>query len=804
MTSQSRKIAALLFAVSLLTSACFKSKTKVFKLRTEEVDNLQPAERARLLGELKKRDGALYRLPRTVVVATVPVKKTTKEPGAFEKFAPCFFSKDEADDRTTAPKSSEFALQRVTFSSAGEPDPDETYVVLTRGGFFESKTLMMDYTPDMRLKKGEAESKNETLEFISKAAKTGIGIAARAAALGAFTEGPPDAATLAATRFSTAVRAKKCYDLIKSYQDEFYKEAGVTLAEAEQAVRDADAELASATTPAQRLLAQQKKDNAEKDKKAAAATRERAKKLQERAAKDAAEMAKALLEESMRARAASSVKAQSANRGGGGGTSGGTGGGTGGTGTGTGGGVAPGSGSASPQLLEADSLRKAAEFAGHIARADASRANPSDGSVTYDDLASIIPAGRLDQLKAEVARADSAAVTQRLLEALNGALAGPMLYAPDDLPGASAETLSLVAENPQGERLVQLNRMLLEQAFPAYVRPRAPSPGDVNYSHQALVDNYDRAERTFAKLEELLTKQDLLRSSLSNIPPDTFKLELEKTDAAIGAYRESFLGASTEETWEGVFNFTPKKDERAQLSPVLFLFSPTRGVCTQRGLVKEQGVRVSGKFADADCATHDADQKDRLAVWLRLDRKSNEDARLRSSLAFVNGNYNQEEKERGWYFRIPAVGTVVLKSGALNPSSIDTLAATAAASVGSVEDGAKAREAGRGDVAVAQLGVIASVPAGSGGRTTQSSVVLDEATGALLNFKVSSNALIEKTLLDDAKEASESIINAADPLKRLERDNSMLDAKKNNRDKRKALENPDSNSNSNSNANNNP
>lgn len=799
MTSQSRKIAAVLFALSLLTSACFKSKTKVFKLRAEEVDKLQPAERASLLDELKKRDGALYRLPRTVVVATVPVKKTTKEPGAFEKFTPCFFSKGEADDRTATPKASEYALQRVTFSSAGEPDPDETYVVLTRGGFFESKTLIMDYTPDLRLKKGEAESKNEALEFISKAAKTGIGIAARAAALGAFAEGPPDAATLAATRFSTAARAKKCYDLIKSYQDEFYKEAGDKLAEAEQAVRDADTELANATTPAQKQLAQQKKENAEKEKKAAAATKEQAEKLQDRAAKDAAEMAKALRAESMRARAASSVKAQR-----GGGSSSGTGGGSGGgTATGTGGGT-QGSGSVSPQLLEADSLRNAKEFAEHLTNAVVSNAKPSDGNVTYEDLASIIPATRLKQLRAEVGKADSDIITRTLLEALNAALAGPMLYTPDDLPGASAETLSLVAENPQGERLVQLNRMLLEQAFPGYIRPRAPSPTDVSYSHQALVDNYDRAERTFGKLEELLTKQDQLRSSTSNIPPDTFRLELEKTDAAIGAYRESFLGAVTEETWEGVFKFTPKKDALAQLSSVLFLLSPTKGVCTQRGLVKEQGVRISSKFADANCATHDADQKDRVAVWLRLDRKSNEDARLRSSLAFVNGNYNQEEKERGWYFCIPAVGTVVLKSGTLNPSYIDTLAGTAAASVSSVEDGAKAREAGRGELAVAQLGVIASVPAGSGGRTTQSSVVLDEATGALLNFKVSSNALLEKTLIDDAKEASDSIIDARDPLKRLERENSLLDAKKNNRDKRKALENPDSNSNANSNANNNP
>ncbi|HEV2861014.1 MAG TPA: DUF4831 family protein [Pyrinomonadaceae bacterium] len=791
----------MLFALSLLSSACFKSKTKVFKLRTKELERLDSSERAKLLQEFRKRDGALYRLPRTVVIATVPVKKTTKEPGAFEKFAPCFFSKGEADDRTTS-KAVDFALQRVTFGSTGEPDPDETYVVLTRGGFFESKTLLMDYTPDLRLKKGEAESKNEALEFIGKAAKTGIGIAARAASVLAFSDSPPDAATLAATRFATAARAKKCYDLIKSYQDEFYAEAADELTKAEREVRDADAELASATTPAQKQLAQQKKDKAEKKKKAAAEKKEQAKKLQERAAKDAEEMAKALREESVRTGAANSTKAQT-NRGGGGG-GGGTGGTGGGTGSTTGGGAASGAGGAqsstSPLLLDAGSLRETNPDAYDFAQAILKKRR-SDRDTSDDRALSILAAS----IPAEVRRKklEEEKGTQALLDALNAALTGRMIYSPADLPDVSlsTETLALIAENPQGDRLVQLNRLLLEQAFPSYVRPRAPSPGGVSYSRQSLIDDYDRAERTFGKLEELLTRQDQLRSSTSNIPPDTFKLELEKTDAAIGAYREAFLGEVTEESWEGSFNFRPRKNEPAQLSPVLFLLSPTKGICTERGLIKEQGVRVSGKFVDGDCSTHDADQKDRVAVWLRLDRKSNEDANLRSNLGFVNDSYNEKEKERGWYYRIPAPGTVVLKTGTLNPSYIDKLAETAAASVDSTEGGAKAREAGRGEMAVAQLGVIASVPASSGGRTTQSSVVLDEATGALLNFKVSSDALLQKTLLDDAKEASDSIIDAADPLKRLKRENDLLDAKKDNREKRKALENSDSNSNSSSNNN---
>ncbi len=839
MTTQSQKIAAVLLVFSLLMSGCFKSKVKVFKLKTADVNTLAPDRRAELLREMKKRDGVLYRLPRTVILATVPVKKTSKEPGDFEKFAPCFFSKGEADERTTV-KTTEFTLGRIAFDSTGEPDPDETYVVLTRGGFFESKTLLMDYTPDMRLKKGEAESKNEGLEFVSKAVKTGVGIAARAAATAAFTNTPSDPASLAAARFATAVRAKKCYDLIKSYQENYLAEAAVELEKATQELGVADANVLNATTPDQKLLAQQEKAKAEKKKKRDEEKKAAAEKLKKRADEDAAEMANALREESLRARAASSAKAQTGSGGGrsgsgsGSGSSDGGGGGNGTTNPATGGGMtsgtggAQGSGAPSSQFLNSGSFSNAYGLAQVISDADTSTANASDGKMTLADLAAIMPDARLKQLRADVNAAEEhgktspnhgterdwdkeqarlrGIVTQSLTDALNAALAGPMLYAPGDLSGVdlSAEDLSLIADNPQGERLIQLNRRLLEQALPSYVVARAPSAPGQNFVRHTLVEEFDRAEQTFGLLSDLLTQQDRLRAIGTNVPPDAYKLMLDKTKEGIDDYRESFLGEVGDENWEGVFNFRPKKDMTAQLSPVLFLFSPTKGICTARGLIKEQGVRVSGKFVDADCATHDAAQKDRVAVWLRLDRKSSDDTKLLSSLDLLNNSYDQDNKERGWYFRIPAKGMVVLKTGTLNPSYIDSLSNTAADTVDATEAAAKADEAGRGDLAVAQLGVIASVPASAAGRTTQSSIVLDEATGALLNFKISSDSLLQKTLIDDAKDSADAIIDATDPLKRKKRQADLLDAEKALRDKRKALENLDSNSNSNSGGNNTP
>src|SRR5207302_1303823 len=59
----------------------------------------------------------------------------------------------------------------------GEPDPEESYVVKIKGGYFENKSLLMEYTPTGILSKGEAESKDESLEFTLKAIKIATSIA---------------------------------------------------------------------------------------------------------------------------------------------------------------------------------------------------------------------------------------------------------------------------------------------------------------------------------------------------------------------------------------------------------------------------------------------------------------------------------------------------------------------------------------------------------------------------------------------------------------------------------------------------
>src|SRR5437588_4688717 len=169
MASKRLLVFAHLIVLSLFFSACFKSKTEVDKVptRTQISEGRKP---------MRKLDGVPYRLPRTVVQVSLPVKKVEKEPGPFMKFAHCFFNSKDLED-LIADESTKFALQPPAFSTLGEPDPEESYVVKIKGGYFENKSLLMEYTPTGILSKGEAESKDESLEFTLKAIKTATSIA---------------------------------------------------------------------------------------------------------------------------------------------------------------------------------------------------------------------------------------------------------------------------------------------------------------------------------------------------------------------------------------------------------------------------------------------------------------------------------------------------------------------------------------------------------------------------------------------------------------------------------------------------
>jgi hypothetical protein len=176
MSNKQKTVAAYVLFAAMMSTACFKSK-----IVAKRVPTGPPAPVSKEL----KVNGVTYALPRTVVKISIPVKMTVESPGELEMFAPCFFSEEVASQRITAAGKS-LSIEPATFSSRGEPDPNQHFIVKTKGGYFEHKSMLLEYTPEGVLTKAEAESKDESLEFAIATAKTIISIGAKAATPAAF------------------------------------------------------------------------------------------------------------------------------------------------------------------------------------------------------------------------------------------------------------------------------------------------------------------------------------------------------------------------------------------------------------------------------------------------------------------------------------------------------------------------------------------------------------------------------------------------------------------------------------------
>ncbi len=73
----------------------------------------------------------------------------------------------------------------------------------------------------------------------------------------------------------------------------------------------------------------------------------------------------------------------------------------------------------------------------------------------------------------------STALRQALIDDLNAAICAPTCVFPAKLvtaPRFSAETVTWCGQNPQGDELIRLNRMVLEEAFPKYIVKYVPGP----------------------------------------------------------------------------------------------------------------------------------------------------------------------------------------------------------------------------------------------------------------------------------------------------------------------------------------
>jgi hypothetical protein len=635
-TIQRNGTCVFLFVMLLISFGC-QSKNVVKKLTNVSSDNANVLQKpSKPKTETDKLDGVVYRLPRTVVQTTVPVKRVVKEPGEFVDFAPCFFSGSELDDRTQV-ESIKYSIDTPTFSSRGEPDPSETYVVKTKGSYFEGKTLLMEYSPTGLLTKGEATSTNNSVDFTLKAIGTvaalGVGIAKNASGFRSLTLKENQDFTFESKTYSIPnVNCSK--ESIHNHLGRVKKEINnlkitsgtaintvTTVDEAKSCLKTANGEPADAALPSCTI-------------------------------------------------AGVAVNADDAK--------------------------------AFETLIQLipikEKLTRQDNYFTYVSPKKAKEEEKSQAEEQKSQLESQM-SEETDAAKKKTIKGKIGAIDANIV-AIDGAIA--------------AKNAAIIALPP-------------------------------NSTDLSVEDEYLKAAAVYAKLDSLQTQRDMLVSTASNIPPETFNAMLDKTDESIKTYREAFLGGSEVKLWTGIVEYTPN----VTAINIIFTYSKGGGICTVGSLTDLQNIKVSPSFLHDETTANPCNKT--LTVAIDPANSGNSDSPFINQIKAA-ANPNQTS---GWYYRIPARGKVTL---------IET----------GTGGGAVPHTLGISELTIAQFGTIASMPAKSAGKTSSANIVLDEATGALKNFKVSSDPLLDANTLKDAQTALQTVIDASDPVAKRKRELELL------------------------------
>lgn len=288
---------------------------------------------------------------------------------------------------------------------------------------------------------------------------------------------------------------------------------------------------------------------------------------------------------------------------------------------------------------------------------------------------------------------------------------------------------------------------------------------------QTSSDDFSKANAVFNKFTELLRRRDGMVSSPSDASADSFKLRLAETDKQIEAYRQLFLGIPTESLWNAVFQLRPNETEQQYSKPILAFIKEgfdeknpnnNAGICAELGLVKENGVQPPKKFKVNNCSKPPGGKLE--AVWIEF-KKDSEDKTYLDKVKAVNQIYADKNKERGWYFRIAAKANLFARQGSATFEEIQKYDPK------NKEDLSKEFvELARTDMAIGQMGVVASIPASGGGRSQQSALELNGITGELVNFKYASTSAMDAQNLSDVQSSAQNLANATDPLVKRKRE----------------------------------
>lgn len=258
-----------------------------------------------------------------------------------------------------------------------------------------------------------------------------------------------------------------------------------------------------------------------------------------------------------------------------------------------------------------------------------------------------------------------------------------------------------------------------------------------------------RAKVAYDRVQKLISQRAALVSNQlqQELPADTLAQKLKEFDSYINSYKQNyFVGSSNKNTWIGNFELTPPRTSPYVLG--LLTYSETHGICGITGGKGVKGIFPPGSFMTDNC-------EDGKSVLVQLDVSAGQ---LSQNLREANFN---ENGERGFYYRVPAKTSIVLcerelKAGASHCEPQDELA--------------------RDEIAVAQLGEIASLPASTGGRRSSYKIAYYSSTGAIQTFNLASDALIQKSNVSDIESAAKELRDAK--TEQIKRDTERLKAEK--------------------------
>jgi hypothetical protein len=285
-----------------------------------------------------------------------------------------------------------------------------------------------------------------------------------------------------------------------------------------------------------------------------------------------------------------------------------------------------------------------------------------------------------------------------------------------------------------------------------------------------------KAAKAADQLKSLQESLETPLDSPANVAAEVYKQRRADTDKKIAELTALFFGEKVETPWTGEFSFRPSE---SLVFKTIFVYSKAGGICVNDAFGKTlmaDKIVIPKELQYEGCQLTD---QSLVQAQLQAVRIAEDDSFINRVRLASRQTENSNEKQ-GWYFRIPAQATVTMIECAAGGATQCALKI----------DNALHRE----KMMIAQFGAVVSLPAASGGRSGSSSIVLDETTGALKNFKVTSTSTLDKAMLETVEKTADTVINTGDPLTKKKRELDLLKTQNEINEERKKLSNSNSSS----------